>query len=170
MRNPKDAFVSYFHHGVHFEGWKNCNMDIACKAFVNEKMIYSPFNDHVLKFWDMQKSSEKILFLHFEDMKRDLKSVLHKLATFLGKSYSAYEFDELCDHLSFENMKNNKMVNKSETVTLVREIQGRKDDQWNFIRKGKVGSYKEELTLEQNELLNEYVKQMEATDFKYKFD
>lgn len=103
-------------------------------------------------------------------MKRDLKSVASEVDKFLGVSYSFEQYEKLCDHLSFDKMKNNKAVNKEEFVRMSLMMYGG-DSSWNFIRKGKVGSYKEELTSEQIELLDSYVKKInpDETDFKYKF-
>jgi hypothetical protein len=170
VRNPKDAAVSWYHHHVNFHGWSKKNMDTFLKAFVNDRTPYSSFNNHVLKFWELQNNLN-ILFLHFEDMKRNLKDVVQKVATFIETPYSSEEFDQLCDHLSFDKMKNNKSANKAEFVKMANTMFGHENNDWNFIRKGKVGSYKEELTSDQIELLDNYVKKIdpENTSFSYKF-
>lgn len=150
--------------------WHEADMDALIKAFVNDRMLFSPFNDHVLKFWELRRD-QNLLFLHFEDMKRNLKEVTQKVAKFLRRSYSSTKLDELCEHLSFDKMKENKVANKADIVALVRKASGLEND-WNFLRKGKVGSYREELTPEQIELLDFYVKLVETdgSDFRYKFE
>lgn len=146
-------------------------MEIFINAFVNDRMIYSPFNDHALKYWEM-RNNQNFLFLHYEDMRRDLRTSIQEVSKFLKKSCSSEELEKLCDHLSFEKMRENKQVNKAMALEMIKNIQGREDEQWNFIRKGKVGSYNEELTFKQNELLDAYIKQIdsEKTSFRYKFE
>jgi hypothetical protein len=170
-RNPKDTAVSYFHHHVHLHGWPTANMEIFINAFVNDKLLYSPFNDYVIDFWEARKKMN-ILYLHFEDMKRNLKEVLEEIANFLGKTFSTEEYDKLCEHLKFESMQNNRTANKADIMEQLNNVRGIENSQFNFIRKGKVGSYKEELTLEQIEMLDSYANQIDTdkTDFKYKFE
>ena len=127
-------------------------------------------NDHIIKFWEI-RNEPNIIFLFFEDMKRDLAGVVNKVSKFLEKSFSKEEIEELCDHLSFNKMKDNKAVNKSDILQMLNLIPGREANDFNFIRKGKVGSYKDELTSEESELLQSYVNNIDSdiTDFKYKF-
>ena len=56
------------------------------------------------------------LFITFEEMKRDLPSVIRQRAEFLDKTLTEEEVERLADHLSFKNMKSNKAVNKEESV------------------------------------------------------
>lgn len=133
-------------------------------------MVYSPFNDHVLKYWEI-RNEPNFIFLFFEDMKRDLQGVLNELLKFFEKSFTQEEIEKLCNHLSFDKMKDNKSVNKSEIMQMIDLMLGREATDFNFIRKGKVGSHKDELTSEEIELLQSYVNNIdsEKTDFKYKF-
>lgn len=146
-------------------------METFINSFVNDRMVYSPYNDHVLKFWEI-RNEPNIIFFHFEDMKRNLKEVVEKVAAFFNKSFSSEDIDKLCDHLKFESMQNNKATNKADVIANMNRALGAEGNQYKFIRKGKVGSHKEELTLEQIEMLDSYVKQIDSdnTDFKYKFN
>lgn len=40
--------------------------------------------------------------------------MVNTAADFLGKSYSTDQLEKLCDHLSFDSMKNNRSVNYEE--------------------------------------------------------
>jgi hypothetical protein len=60
---------------------------------------------------------------------------------------SPEQIQELAEHLSFEKMKNNPFVNQEGVVENLRKIHGRTHNS-HFMRKGKVGSWKEELSPE----------------------
>lgn len=142
------------------------------EAFLTDQSPYSPFNSHILEFWKI-RDEPNILFLFYEDMKRDLDSVLKKTAQFLGKSYTQGQFDELCIHLSFDKMKNNSSVNKEKEVETLRQSVGLdySRDQFSFIRQGKVGSYNKELSEEYNKKFDAFSKHpdFEKYEFAHKF-
>jgi len=132
------------------------------KAFVEDLMFYSPMNDHVQVFWKI-KDQAHILFLFFEDMKRNLDTEVKKVMKFMDKDYSQDQIDKLCNHLSFDSIKNNKMINKADTLKHLMEVRGKQYDpqKFSFIRKGECGGYKEELTEEQNIMLDKYNRKSE---------
>jgi len=70
-------------------------------------VIYTPFFPHVLDAWN-KRHHPNLLFIFYEDLKRDLRGQLEKIATFLGKDLSQ---DRLREHLKFENIEKNEAVN-----------------------------------------------------------
>lgn len=58
-------------------------------------------------------------------------------------------------HLSFESMKNNPSVNYEDIVGNMRKMHGKVHDS-KFMRKGKVGSWKDEMTPEMIQKLDEW--------------
>lgn len=52
-----------------------------------------------------------MLFLWYEEMKKDLGSVIRKTSSFLKKDFPEEKVTKLVDHLSFDNFKNNDAVN-----------------------------------------------------------
>ena len=140
-RNPRDACVSYYNHWRVLEGYKGTFEDFA-EAFVNDVCgYYAPFLPHVkgntvcgthfelsifygsgcsfAEYWEEQKLRKNVFFVTYEEMKRDLRSVVSRLAAFLGKEETVKDSEKmeaLLNHLSFDKMKTNKAVNKAETV------------------------------------------------------
>jgi hypothetical protein len=47
-------------------------------------MWWGTWTNHVRGWWQRSQSSSNVLFLYFEDMKRDLPPVIQKVAAFLG--------------------------------------------------------------------------------------
>ena len=47
-------------------------------------MWWGTWTDHVKGWWERSRRSSNVLFVHFEDMKRDLPAVVRRVAEFLG--------------------------------------------------------------------------------------
>lgn len=111
-RGVKDTAISLFHHYVNLQGYAGSKEQFL-EAFLSDMVFYGPCHSHIRDFWYMRNESN-ILFLTYEDMKSDMKSVLKKTSSFLGKSYSAADLSTLENHLAFDSMKNNSSVNYEE--------------------------------------------------------
>ncbi len=108
--------VSYHSHWKIFEHFTG-SFDVFLDAFLNDVAgYYTPFFKNVISFWELQKTADNVMFIFYEDMKRDLPSVIRKVSKFLGKPVAEKDMDALCTHLSFDKMKNNAAVNKQEWV------------------------------------------------------
>ncbi len=87
---------------------------------------------------------------------QDLSSVVKRTGAFLGKSFSESELEQLLHHLSFESMKGNPYVNYDEITEYLTNIHGQ-GRRTHFIRKGKVGSWREELSPDSIRKLDEWI-------------
>ncbi|KAI3807397.1 hypothetical protein L1987_23324 [Smallanthus sonchifolius] len=86
------------------------SLDEAFELFCNGVSEYGPYWDHVLSYWrDSLVCPDKILFVRYEDMKKQPLVKLRKLAAFMGKGFTleevekgvVEEIERLC---SFENL------------------------------------------------------------------
>ncbi|XP_014205449.1 sulfotransferase 1C4-like [Copidosoma floridanum] len=148
-RNPKDTCISYYHHYKLLEGFIG-NFDDFVKLFLGNKIIYAPFWDHVIGFWENRNNLD-VLFLKYEDMKADLPSVIRKTANFLGKSLTDQKVRELEDHLSFASMKKNPALNLNHVAGIINEKKMFGTNfkaEGDFLRKGLVGQWKTEMSEE----------------------
>ncbi|OVA11921.1 Sulfotransferase domain [Macleaya cordata] len=86
--NPKDNFISLWHILNKQRALMNINplpLKEALDLFCDGLSPLGPFWDHVLGYWkESLESPQKILFLKYEDMKKDSRSELKRLAEFLG--------------------------------------------------------------------------------------
>ena len=137
-RNPRDAMVSYYHHHKlirchQFTG----DFKTFAERFMKDQVMYSPFFQHCEEAWQLRESPN-LLFIFFEDMKKDMKSVVERVARFLGTSLTPEQVAALVHHLDIEQFRQNAAVNKEN----IRSTEFLSDG--SFIRKGEVGGWKED--------------------------
>jgi hypothetical protein len=169
-RNPKDVAVSYYHHYCNIEGYEGTQEDFT-EAFLYEKLMYAPFIDHVLDFWNL-RDEPNVLFLFYEDMKRNLDQVVKKAIKFLGKNYTQTQIDELCNHLSIDSMRANPSCNNDLLVAKAKTLNKKPtmNGNYRFIRKGEVGSFKEEFTKETDMKFESFMQNpsLHRNEFKFR--
>lgn len=156
-RNPKDVAVSFFHHYRHIVGFEGTLKDFT-RAFLKDQVIYAPFNEHVLDFWRL-RNEPNILFLFYEDMKTNMAQMISSTMAFLGKTYLRSEIDRLCTHLSVESMRANPSCNNDSLVEKAKSVNlnGKSSGEFQFIRKGIVGSYQEEFSEDLNKKFDAFM-------------
>ncbi|CAL5412513.1 unnamed protein product [Camellia sinensis] len=109
-RDPKDVFVSMWH----FINTKRSSeqdpfpFDEAFESFCNGVYNFGPFHEHVLEYWNESlKSPQKVLFLKYEELKRDPRGEVKKLASFLGRPLADDgEAEKIVRRCSMERLKN----------------------------------------------------------------
>ncbi|CAI6367788.1 unnamed protein product [Macrosiphum euphorbiae] len=153
-RNAKDTCLSYFHHLTMLGEYKG-HFDEFCNLFASDSICYSPFFDHILGYWDRRNDSQ-ILFLKYEDMKQDLRSVIRRTAQFLGKYMPDDQLLVLENHLSFESMKKNRAVNGEPFIELTCKTMDISISKGNFMRSGTVGEGKTKMTPEFVKMFDEW--------------
>lgn len=157
-RNPKDVLISkwLFTNKLRPKELSPLSLDEAFDLFCRGVSHYGPFWDHVLGYWKASlESPEKILFLKYEDMKREPLVILKRLAKFLGQPFTLEEESEgvvqeiirLCGFESLSNLEVNKTAVKRFSDEL--SVENRE-----FFRKGQVGDWKNHLTIEMTERLD----------------
>eukprot|EP00058_Branchiostoma_floridae_P017237 XP_002602725.1 hypothetical protein BRAFLDRAFT_210163 [Branchiostoma floridae] len=119
MRNPKDTAVSFYHFLNKYEKLGVAMDDIPweelAQRFTNGTVPYGPFEDHVLGWWQM-RDDPNLLFLKYEDMKKDLPSAVKAIVTFLEVDLDESTIKSIAEASTFNNMKvdldNSKMAER----------------------------------------------------------
>ncbi|XP_047393530.1 sulfotransferase 1C2-like [Sciurus carolinensis] len=161
-RNAKDCMVSYYY----FQRMNQVLSDPGTweeyfEAFIDGKRCWGSCFDHVKGWWE--KDRYQVLFLFYEDIKKDPKHEIKKVAQFIGKNLDETVLDKIVQETSFEKMKENPMTNRS---TVPKTILDQSISP--FMRKGTVRDWKNHFTVAQNENFDEiYRKKMEGITINF---
>ena len=151
IRNPKDVCVSYYHHMrsiKHFE-LKLKSFGEFYHLFMNGPLLCGSYIDHIKPWWQ-HRTDSNILFLTYEDMKRDLPSAVLSIAKFIGVTdLTDAEVALIASKTSFEAMRDDDKANYKWSEDR------RKEDGTPFMRKGEVGDWATHFTEEQSARLEE---------------
>lgn len=162
-RNPKDAIVSffYFHKLVklcHFTG----DMEDFVDYFINNKLNWTPYFPTVLEAW-AKRDHPNLLYLFYEDMKKDLPTEIRKIAAFLNKTLTEEQVAKLVDHVVVDKFAKNESVNMAREVSA-----GLTNEGYSFVRKGQTGDWKNHFSPEVNRKIDEWIeKNLAGTDLKF---
>ncbi|XP_077018843.1 amine sulfotransferase-like [Tamandua tetradactyla] len=164
-RNPKDVLISYYHFSnlaVAFQPSEN--LEQFMERFLDGKVMGSHWFDHI-RGWYEHKHDFNILFMKYEDMKKDLRSSVLKLCSFLEKELSEKDLDAVVRQSTFQNMKSDPLANYD---YFLKDLVGTRTNDGCFLRKGTVGDWKHHLTVEQNERFDR-IFQRNMKDFPLEF-
>ena len=145
-RNPKDVAVSMFYFVrsmkiiFDFDGTWSEFLQHFMKGNIPVGVSYF---DHVLEWW-IHKDDENVLFLKYEDLKKELKSQIKIIAEFLGHDFSDEEAQAVKEQCTFQAMKSNPKLNINKqpgSSSLFKKS--------SHLRKGIVGDWKNHFSDEQ---------------------
>ena len=147
-RNPKDVAVSMFYHKKAFvDSDPNLLWEDFFEYFLSDRITYGGYFDHVLSWW-AHKDDENVLFLKYEDMKKDLLSAVTKIVEFIGFNLDKEVIREIASKATFESMKDDSLVNYSWSKLY-------RQDGPPFIRKGEIGDWKNHFNEEQSKRIDD---------------
>lgn len=145
LRNVKDACASFYHHE---QLLMNQGLDKAVSfeqytdVYMKGEVLYGNYWDNLKDAWK-RKGEKNLKIIWYEDMRANLSSVLTELADFTGFDIPDEKIEPLLKHLHIDSFRKNDAVNMKPPPGSVPE-EVRKI--FNFIRKGKVGDWKDHFT------------------------
>ena len=166
-RNPKDTLVSVWHHKnrMILPGVKDTWKVFMSNILSGKTGLYGNWFDHVLEWWK-HKDEENILFLKYEDMKKDLSQSVHTISHFIGIEDATSELiDKVVEQSSFESMSQDPNANYNWIIGSLMTAEGA------FMRKGVVGDWKNYFSSEQNASFDKiYREKMEGSGLEFDFE
>ncbi|KAL6456658.1 hypothetical protein MHYP_G00352020 [Metynnis hypsauchen] len=162
-RNAKDNAVSYFHFDrMNMGEPEPGDWNTFLQRFMDGKMVYGPWYDHVCGYWEKKQTYSNIHYMFYEDMVEDTGREVERLCSFLGLSTPIEERERITKGTHFDAMKQNNMTNYSTVPVMDFKVSP-------FMRKGKVGDWKNHFTVAQNEQFNEHYKQkMKSSTLRFR--
>lgn len=105
-RDAKDAVISMYHmfrnhRLLQYPG----TMEDFFEIFLNDRIIFGPFYEHINSYRQLELQCEHILLISYEEMVANPFAAIKQISEFLNYSYSDIELQQLTKHLSFENMR-----------------------------------------------------------------
>jgi hypothetical protein len=140
-RNPKDLAVSYFYflRSLPFFDFKG-TWEEFLEHFMKGDLPWGSYYDHILEWWS-HKNNQNVLFLKYEDLKKDLKGQTKIIGEFLGFHLSDEEAGFVSEKCTFQAMKANPDQAMKNFSKLFK--------QGAYLRKGIVGDWKNHFSDEQ---------------------
>ncbi|XP_062248889.1 cytosolic sulfotransferase 1-like [Platichthys flesus] len=161
-RNARDSVVSYFHFDrMSLVQPEPGDWNSYLHRFMEGKMVHGSWYDHVSSWWEKKATYSNLHFMFYEDLVEDTGREIDKLCSFLGLSPSVEEMEGLKGTVEFDSMKQDMVVNQVGFPWMDTKIS-------SFMRKGKVGDWKNHFTVAQNEEFEEdYKKKMKNPTLKF---
>ncbi|XP_074500052.1 cytosolic sulfotransferase 3-like isoform X1 [Sebastes fasciatus] len=152
-RNAKDNAVSNYHFArMNSNSPEPGDWSTFLQNFMEGKVVYGSWYDHVSGWWEKKQTHSRFHYVFYEDLIKDTGQEIDRLCSFLGLTPSAEEKERVTTEVKFDNMKQNKMSNFSTLLTMNQKVSP-------FMRKGKVGDWKNHFTVAQHEKFDEDYKQ-----------
>ncbi|XP_078504634.1 amine sulfotransferase-like [Lissotriton helveticus] len=165
-RNPKDVLTSFYHFEKMMPSQtQSTNFEHFMEKFLSGEVFAGSWFEHV-RGWVTQKENFNFLAISYEDMVKDLRSVVMKICQFVGRQLSDHEIDIVVQKSEFKNMKSDPNANyEFMDVKIVDKQRG------NFVRKGTIGDWKNLMTVAQSERFDKlYQEKMKDLPIKFIWD
>ncbi|NES93336.1 sulfotransferase domain-containing protein, partial [Okeania sp. SIO2B9] len=164
IRNPKDVAVSMYHHlkgkkSISYQG----NWDDFFELYLSGQVHYGSWFDFHLHWEKFLSSRQQVLYLTYEELQKNIKICLCKLAVFLEIKGSEEVIDKVAIGSRLDEMKKNDQADCNWMIINQNEAP--------HLRKGIVGDWRNYFTDEQNQRFNNlYTQKMSGSKFKDYWD
>lgn len=107
-RHPVSCFASIVDFNRSMVGPFLPAVETLADWFCSDRMYWLPWPRHVEGWWQWAARRDNVLFVHFEDMKKDFDAVAARVAAFLGCALSAQEWQRVKERCTFQYMKDHE--------------------------------------------------------------
>jgi hypothetical protein len=107
-RHPVSCFASIADYNRSLLGPLAPPTDTLANWYCSDRMYWLPWPRHVEGWWEWANARENVLFVHFEEMTKDLAGVCDRVAAFLGCALTDNERRLVTERCSFQYMKDHE--------------------------------------------------------------
>jgi hypothetical protein len=148
LRDPKDIMVSYYHYKKKLNSYEK---DIS--SFIREdKFGINSWVRHTESWLSQCYPSQRINLFFYEDFKDNPNQELKRIFDLVGYDFNSVIIENAVEKSNLTNMK--KIENKTASYSL------KKREKFKFVRKGKKGEGKVELSSDDIKYINEKSKEV----------
>ena len=150
VRDPKDAFVSsYYFVRDSILGPLMCSKEKWLRTFLSPDALCGPWAEHLNSWWALRQR-DNVLFLTYEQMKRDLPGSVRRIAAVMDVLLSDEELAAVVRQTSFEHMRQ-----VGDRFDLNHRVRSREAGS-SMIRRGETGASRELLTPKEQARIDAY--------------
>lgn len=152
-RDPRDCCVSFYHHIMNMTDEARAQAKLTApgtfEQHVDQWLAFAAWYRNVKSWWPYH-DDPKVLWLRYQDMKKDLPSIIDQITAFLQWDITPEQKARVIEYSSFDWMKAHDEKFSSQGGDGRPVFKPGK-----FVRKGKVGSYRDLMTAEQEQRILE---------------
>ncbi|XP_072051232.1 sulfotransferase 1C2-like [Amphiura filiformis] len=151
MRNPKDVLCSMYSFAYALMPDDKRDWNNYVEYFMGEEVLGGDWFRHVHAYWTKCQDKDNLLFVKFEEVKRDHRGLVKLVADFLGKDLGDEIIDKITSLTTIDAMH--------ETYDRLEEEPGgnmrtKCFGMLPYLNKGHVGGWKERLSEDQNKFFD----------------
>ena len=154
LRNAKDACVSFFHLHKMFQHYFVAVRDKTFHDYVplwtQGELPYGSYFDFYLNWWNNQHDFKHILFVVYEDLKRNQEENILKIASFLGVNLDKDTVEKIKEKTSVDYMRKNIGVKGEMDPEHVL-----KDEDFKVVRKGIIGDWESHMNQKESKIIED---------------
>jgi len=146
-RDPRDCCISHYHHLMNMtdQAYEEINIQrpTSFDNFFEQWMEFGAWYRNISSWWP-HKNKKNVLWLRYEDVKRDFESSVYKILNHLNWQLAEDRRSKVFTHCSFAWMKKH-----SEKFSTFDDMQSSLFKKGTFIRRGEIGDHKNQLNKQQ---------------------
>ena len=154
-RNPKDVFVSYYHFHINLKEKMEFGRtwEEFFDLFIKGEVLFGSWWEHVPEWWS-HRNEKNVLFLKYEDLKKDLPKGIELISEFLGCDLDQNTVHKITTMTSFEALKNSEIG----------------QERPHMFRKGAIGDWIGQLSAEESATMDaRYAEVLSGTGLQFDF-
>ncbi|XP_063964842.1 sulfotransferase 1B1-like [Lytechinus pictus] len=147
-RNPKDVLASLYRFIGKTPEALFVTWEILYSTIFTDQFFYGAWDRHVLSYWKL-RNDKNVLFLKYEDMKKNPTKIVAQIAEFINHPISDDVRDVIVEKTSLDKIK--KEMKRLEETLEDGYMFSKAYGTLNYFQKGVIGDWKNYFTVAQNE-------------------